>query len=110
MATSLNSADRDFFAGVSEAAFANPFSPQRAELDSRIAGKPLTESERIPRLREAVASRVAKLEQAGRAHLKHFRGEDLLVMRNAFLFETYHCYCDGLDELIMEQLKSGDAP
>ncbi len=110
MAISLSSADRDFFAGVAEAAFANPFSPQRAELDSRIAGKPLLEAERVSQLRAAVTTRVEKLERAGRAHLKQFRGDDLLMMRNAFLFETYHCYYEALDELIGDQLKAGDAP
>lgn len=110
MASLLTGAERTFFKEVSEAAFANPFSAQRQQLDSQITGTTLREINRVPRLRDAVTNRVAKLEQAGRAHLKHYRGGEQLVMRNAFLFEAYHCYCDALDELIVEQLKAGDSP
>src|SRR5262245_46455934 len=103
-------ADREFFREISEAAFANPFSPQRRELDAKITGSALQEPERVRRLRDVVTPRVARLEQAGKAHLKHYRGEEQWVMRNAFLFETYHCYCDALDELIADQIQAGDSP
>jgi transcriptional regulator with AAA-type ATPase domain len=108
MATNLTAAERQFFREVSAAAFANPFSPQRLELDKKIAGASLGEPERIHRIRDAVSARVARLEHAGRAHLKHYSGEEQPVMRNVFLFESYHCHCDSLDELISDQLKAGD--
>jgi DNA-binding NtrC family response regulator len=110
MPSILTADERDFFREVSEAAFANPFSAQRQELDTRIAGANLGEAERAPRLRDAVMARVARLDHAGKAHLKHYRGEEGVVMRNAFLFETYHGYCHALDELIAEQVKAGDSP
>lgn len=110
MAATLTTAEREFFRDVSEAAFANPFSAQRLELDRKITGASWREPERVHRIREAVTHRVARLEQAGKAHLKHYRGEETLVMRNVFLFETHHRYCDALDELIAEQLKAGDSP
>ncbi|HTD67812.1 MAG TPA: sigma 54-interacting transcriptional regulator [Candidatus Limnocylindria bacterium] len=110
MASILSAAEREFFREVSDAAFANPFSPRRQELDTKIAGGILREPERVQRLLGAITPRIAKLEQAGKAHLKHFRGEEQVMMRNAFLFEMYHAHCDGLDELIVEQLKAGDAP
>ncbi len=110
MDSNLTSAERQFFREVSEAAFANPFSSQRLELDVKIAGASLGEPERVHRLRDAVSPRVARLEQSGRAHLKHYRGAEQQMMRNAFLFESYHCHCDALDELIGEQLKTGDQP
>lgn len=108
MATNLSAADRLFFREVSEAAFANPFSSQRRDLDVRITGASPREPERVNQIRAAVSARVAKLVLAGRAHLKHYQGEEQQVMRNAFLFETYHCWCDALDELIADQLKAGD--
>jgi transcriptional regulator with AAA-type ATPase domain len=110
MASNLTIAERQFFREVSEAAFANPFSPQRLELDRKIAGTSLGEPERVHRIRDAVGSRVAKLEESGRAHLKHYSDEEALVMRNVFLFECYHRHCDALDELIEDQLKAGDQP
>ncbi len=110
MAENLTAAERQFFREVSEAAFANPFSAHRLELDKRIAGTSLGEAERVHRLRDVVSARVVRLEQAGRAHLQHYGGEEALVMRNVFLFESYHCHCDALDELIEAQLKAGDQP
>src|ERR1051325_3664339 len=110
MASSFDSADRRFFAEVSAAALASPFSSQRKELDARIAGGALQESERAHRLRDAVTARVTRLGKDGKAHLKHYRGEEQAVMRNVFLFESYHAHCDPLDEHIEEQLKAGDQP
>ena len=109
MAATLTSAEREFFQEVSAAAFANPFSAQRQELDRKITGSSLREPQRIGRLREAVTSRVAKLEASERAHLKYYQGEEVLIMRNVFLFEIYHGQCDALDGLIAEQLKAGDS-
>jgi sigma-54 specific flagellar transcriptional regulator A len=108
MAVTITAAEREFFREVSAAAFANPFSPQRLELDRKITGTNLREPNRARTLREAVMSRVARLEQAGKAHLKHYRGDEALVMRNVFLFEIYHGQCDALDGLIADQLKAGD--
>ncbi len=110
MASALTAAERAFFREVSEAAFANPFSVQRRQLESRITGGTLLEIERVPRLRDAVSARVAKLERAGKAHLKQYSGDEQFVMRNTFLFEAYHFFCDALDELIVNQLAAGDQP
>jgi len=109
MAATLTAAEREFFREVSAAAFANPFSAQRLELDQKITGTSLREPQRIGRLREAVTSRVTKLEASGQAHLKHYQGEEALVMRNVFLFEIYHGQCDALDGLIAKQLEAGDS-
>jgi transcriptional regulator with AAA-type ATPase domain len=110
MALGLTPSERAFFREVSEAAFANPFSAQRRQLDSRITGQSQPAADRHARLRDAVSSRVKRLEDAGKAHLKHYSGDEQLVMRNVFLFEAYHFHCDALDELIAAQLKAGDQP
>jgi transcriptional regulator with AAA-type ATPase domain len=109
MTTVITTAEREFFREVSAAAFANPFSTQRLELDRKITGTSLREPNRARTLRDAVTSRVARLEQSGKAHLKHYRGEEALIMRNVFLFEIYHGHCEALDGLIADQLKAGDA-
>jgi hypothetical protein len=110
MRSPLSAADRSFFSAVSKAAFTNPFSPDRRDLDSRILGEVLPESERVPRLREVVASRIARLDRAGRAHLSRFQGADQRMMRHVFLFAVYHEFYDALDRLVLDQLKAADTP
>ena len=70
MATNLTATERQFFREVSAAAFANPFSSQRLELDLKIAGTSLSEPERIHRIRDAVSSRVAKRSEKHTSELQ----------------------------------------
>jgi hypothetical protein len=101
--------DREFWQWVSQAAFANPFSEQRHELDRKITGTRLREeSERMEFLHAAVAELVQKLERAGAADLRRYAGEDREMMRNAFLFEGYHRFYKQLDQLILDQVQAGD--
>src|SRR5262245_21132693 len=83
-----SSDDREFFQWVADAAFANPFSEQRHELDIKIAGHFDTEVERGLFLKNAVSQRVRKLDAAGQAHLRFYSGEDRERMRTVFLFEA----------------------
>ncbi|MCI0533651.1 MAG: sigma 54-interacting transcriptional regulator [Verrucomicrobiales bacterium] len=103
--------DREFFQWVSHAAFANPFSDRRYELDRQITGGRFKEEdERGPSLQRSVSERVRKLEAEGKADLRQYSEEDRELMRNVFLFETYHQFYERLDQLIDDQSKSGDAP
>lgn len=105
----LSARDRRFFELVSRATFCNPFSDRRTELDLRIADcSPDTPyEERIDRVIASVAEEVRKLERAGRADLRIYRGEDRYVVQNAFLFDVYHRVSDRLDELILREIASG---
>src|SRR6185369_1538679 len=102
-------ADREFFQWVAGAAFANPFSDQRYELDRRIAGtKFRNEVERGRFLQRSVGERVHRLESQGKAELRLYSAEDRELMRTVFLFEAYHQFYDQLDQLIDQQLRAGD--
>ena len=106
----VSPADLEFLQWVSSAAFANPFSDQRYELDRKIAGKFRNEDERGRFLQRAVSQRVQRLETQGKADLGLYSGEDGEVMRNVFLFDAYHQSYQRLDQLIDAQAKAGDTP
>ena len=102
--------DREFFQWVAGAAFANPFSEQRLELDRKIAGQFRNEDERAEFLRCSVSDRITKLEAQGLADLRRFSGEERELMRDVFLFEVYHHFYQVLDAHIGAQEKAGDTP
>jgi transcriptional regulator with AAA-type ATPase domain len=107
--SSLSSADREFFQWVAGAAFANPFSEQRLDLDRKIIGAPFkNETERGEYLKRSVSDRVRKLTSPGRADLRAYAGVDREMMRHVFLFEIYHQFFERLDEHIDAQVKAGD--
>ena len=113
MATSekLTIEDRQFFQLVSEAAFSNPFSDERSELDLQLAGG--GESDREQLLQSAIASvieRVRGLVRSGKASLALYGGEDREWLAKGLLFAHYHNYLAAFDELILRQQREGDAP
>jgi transcriptional regulator with AAA-type ATPase domain len=108
--STLSATDREFFQWVGTAAFANPFSEQRFELDVKIAGRFKDEDERGEFLKRAVSERVRRLDAAGKAHLRYYAGEERELMRNVFLFEAYHEVYARLNDLIDAQVKAGDSP
>jgi DNA-binding NtrC family response regulator len=108
----LTAAEREFFALVAEAAFANPFSDARAEIDLKITGarRHLTPAERLELLIPTVRGRLRGFESSGRAHVQAYAGEDHELVETVFLFDTYYrCHLD-LDRLIAEQERAGDEP
>ncbi len=100
----LEPADRDLFALVSRAAFANPFSPERDALDVRIAETDASDPELLPRLLERLESRLAAIEERGDLAPEVFVPEDWRALEHAVLFECFHRYVGALDALIEEQL------
>src|SRR5437667_512834 len=102
--------DREFLQWVSSAAFVNPFSEERYELDLKIAGQFRNEAERAEFLTRAVSDRVLKLERQGHATLRCYDGGELELMRNVFLFEVFHHFYKKLDQVIVDQTKAGDDP
>jgi hypothetical protein len=88
----LSTEDRIFFGLVSRAAFSNPFSDDRVELDLRIArcSGACSDEERVQRVIHAVRERIGRLEAQGGADLRLFASEDQFMMQSSFLFDVFH--------------------
>jgi hypothetical protein len=107
--TSPHPADHEFWQLIAQAAFTNPFTKQREELDLQMVGG-LEEFDRHKALAERVGQRIDRLEAAGKANLRAYTGAKRDLMRTVFLFEIYHRFFDALDELILEQSEAGETP
>src|SRR2546422_7481697 len=97
-------ADREFFELVAQTAFCNPFSEQRAELDSKIVGRPVEpfSEAHLDELTQAISTRVRKLEAQGLADVRRYSSRDRDLMQTVFLFELFHQCCRDLDQLILD--------
>ena len=108
----LSSEDRAFFSLVAEAAFSNPFSQERQALDARIAGVApgAGRTDLLGAVRAKILARTEALRAKGVDSLSHFGGEDLRVLRMAFLFDVFHQFIESFDQLILAQAKRGSEP
>lgn len=108
----LTESDRNFFGLVSKAAFCNPFSEQRDELNSMISGiVGGGEREKVLEIAiKKVLDRIEGLQKKGVARLCAYSGEDNELMRSVFMFEAFHLYMNDFDLLIQRQTKEGDVP
>jgi DNA-binding NtrC family response regulator len=108
----IKPADRAFFTLIAQAAFCNPFSEQRSELDAAILGhavKPFSE-EHLDEVTSVISGRVEKLAAEGWADVRKYSGADRYLMQTVFLFELFHVFCRDIDQLILDQVKLGDQP
>ena len=108
----LSPDDRDFFQLAALAAFCNPFSDARVELDLKIAecSSRVTEKSRIERVVGRVRERVCRLEETKKANIKSYTDEDREILQGAFLFDIFHLFGEAFDRLIIDQIEAGDAP
>jgi len=107
--TRLKSDDRQFLSLVSEAAFANPFSLRRAELDRSILGGRSQGQwpDIVPEVIEQVRARLRSLEQGGLSRIQDFPESDRILMAIVLLFEIFHKYGEPFCDLITEQARVG---
>ncbi|MBP8305442.1 MAG: sigma 54-interacting transcriptional regulator [Phycisphaerae bacterium] len=105
---SLRSEDRRFLSLVSEAAFANPFSLRRVELDRRIIGGRGHGQwpDIVPEVIEQVRSRLKTLERDGPCRIQDFPEQDQVLMAMVLLFVIFHKYGPSFCELIAEQMRA----
>jgi DNA-binding NtrC family response regulator len=110
--TKLSVEDRTFFDLVARAAFCNPFSNERNELNVAIAECPTDTpyDECIDRIIGKVRDRVRKLARNGLADLGLYAGEDRPIIQAVFMFDIFHRVLDRFDTLIRVQIKSGPDP
>ena len=108
----LSSNDRDFFKLVSEAAFCNPFSDDRIELDLRIAecSRKTPFKTRLKRAINRVREYISRLEQDSLADIKCYENEDRLIMQSVFMFDLLHQFSNNFDQHIIDQIEAGDEP
>jgi len=107
----LTSEQREFFRLVAEAAFSNPFTKEREELDERISGKPgLSRREQIDATTARVRAHIAELGLHDDATLSGYPAEDTRILQSAFLFDAFHQFLEAFDELIRKQLQAGATP
>lgn len=104
----LSSSDRDFYARVSEAAFANPFGEERERIDRSLARAPKGAdwAEVIERLLVLVRARLQRRE-ASASERRRLPESDRLLVEQAILFDLFHRYRDPFDALIQEQVARG---
>ncbi len=110
--TKLTGTDREFFGKVAEAAFANPFSAERLELDRQIAGVDAADSRDnlVDRAVAKVGERLAGLAARREADLSLYTGDDREILRIVFLFDVYHRFRKEFDAFILRQIEAGDTP
>ena len=108
----LAAAERDFFKTVAQAAFTNPFSQARIELDQAIAGTTaaMPWDDLVVKATARIGENLARLAQKGRDDLSRYNADDRELLRTAFLFDIYHRYRQTFDEFILKQLAAGDTP
>jgi two-component system, NtrC family, response regulator HydG len=109
----MNREEREFFTTVAHAAFANPFSTERMELDRQVTGvtgTDLTREEMVQGVTVKVAERLRSLEASGRAHLGLYKEEERRIVGVVFLFMVYHRFRNEFDTFIPRQVAAGDAP
>ncbi len=102
--------DKNIFRMVSQAAFSNPFSEKRVDIDRQIVGadeaadwhsmlRPL-----LTRLEEEIG----QLRKSGDIVIDRDGGEDVRAVGVSVLFHIFHRYMDQFDRLIEEQIRAGD--
>ncbi len=108
----LTTSQRVFFQQVARAAFANPFSAERLDVDTTLAGgrSAANRIERVEGMMAAVAREVDALERNGLADIRRYDNEEREYMRTALLFDVFHRHIDALDNHIAEQVRAGDEP
>lgn len=108
----LDAEQRAFFERVAEAAFSNPFSRERDELDYRIAGLPgpVSDAMLMAKLQQAIGLQLEKLKQNGRLTLQAFTVRDRPLLESAYLFQLFNDYQSAFDRFIQDQAQAGDEP
>ena len=108
----LSNQDHEFFQYVAQAAYCNPFSSERVELDLKISGCPADtpRQECIDISIEKIRERVRRLERSGLADPGQYSDEERYIIQTAFLYSIYYSISAQFDGLIQDQIKFGREP
>jgi DNA-binding NtrC family response regulator len=111
MATkSLPPSSREFLKIVSQASYINPFSDEYLEQQRRIAGcdASIPYEEQVKLTVERWNEQLHQLRVADVTNLKQVTGKDRELLQYALLYEIYHRFLSGFDQLIADQIEAGD--
>ncbi len=102
--------DIEFFGMVSEAAFSNPFSDKRVEVDRRIIGASdkVDWHDMLKPLLKTLSGHLHTLQSAGELEVNPEGNADERALAVSVLFHVFHQYMDEFDQLITQQIKAGD--
>lgn len=108
----LTKSDKEFFTLVSQAAFANPFSEHRDEIDLKILPDPPAKDlvKIRPEVVNEVSKRIHELDEEKPAMLSDFSQADRQVIEHVFLFDVFHKFNLKFDELIIDQIDRETQP
>jgi DNA-binding NtrC family response regulator len=108
----LNTRERDFFRLVEQAALANPFTEARRQINKQLSGlsDKFSEAEQNAAGVAAVRERVRRLEETGRDNFNQYVTEDQRLLKNAIMFDFFHCFIQQFDQHILKQLETGARP
>lgn len=108
----LTGHDREFFALVARAAFANPFSSERETLDRQITGADarMGRDELFSLAIGKVEAAIQRLTASQCADVRLYRGKERDIIHTVCLFDVYHRFRADFDDLIVRQINAGDTP
>jgi len=100
----------EFYKMVSEAAFSNPFTDRRVEVDRRIVGASDGTSWQDTRaqLLKTLSRHLHELEKTGNFKVKADGNTEERAIAVSVLFHVFHQYMDRFDGLIRQQISTGD--
>jgi len=106
----LSTEERRFFSLINRAVFANPFSDEREALDREIAGLDSGASGRtaLDQSLQRIFHRIETMDRDGRCNIHGYTGKDRELIENSLLFEFFHRYMEQFDQLILDQIESGE--
>ena len=108
----LETHEREFFRLVEQAALANPFTEERIQINRQLSGlsENFSELELNEKGVHTVRERVKHLEDAGRDNFNQYAAEDQRLLKNAIMFDFFHCFIQQFDRHILEQIEAGAKP
>ena len=99
----------DFFRGIAQAAFANPFGPQRRQIDAELAGMS-ADADRDDVV-DALLARVRDvLARIRRFDVRKIPEPDRRAVQLTLLFDVFHRHAHDFDDLIERQSAAGADP
>lgn len=113
MTRPLSARDREFFARVAHAAYANPFGSERAELDAWLGETHSKAADVLARATSRVSTHLDALNRDAtgtRFSISHYNDQDRSLLFAAVLFDAFHRFSPQIDAYIEDEHKTTDDP